>query len=281
MAGLEIRPGIGPLLALRAADGAEALVTAHGAHVIGWKTPDGIERLFLSERAAFGGNAAIRGGVPVIFPQFAGEGPLPKHGFARNRPWRLIGSGTPASGPATAIFALDDDVATRAIWLHAFHAELTLQLHGPRLAVGLAVTNTGDAPIRFTAALHSYLRVDDIADARIGGLGGLRYRDSAAGGRTATEAAGSLAIAGEVDRIYFDAPAALELVEPRRRLRIESRGLADAVVWNPGEAKAAELADLHAGGWRQFVCVEAAVVGRPVELMPGAQWQGQQTLVGA
>ena len=28
--------------------------------------------------------------MPVCFPQFAERGPLPKHGFVRNLPWRLL-----------------------------------------------------------------------------------------------------------------------------------------------------------------------------------------------
>ena len=43
-------------------------------------------------------------------------------------------------------------------------------------------------------------------------------------------------------------------------------GLADAVVWNIGEAKSAEMKDLGAGEWRKYVCVEAAQIGSPVKV---------------
>lgn len=271
--------GVGKVLQLRAADGAEVRVAAHGAHVLSWKTPDGIERLFLSGLAEFGGTAAIRGGIPVIFPQFAGEGPLPKHGFARNRPWQLIDARQPSAGPATASFQLFDDAATQAIWPQSFRAQLSIRVGGNALAVSLSITNTDRAPTRFTAALHSYLRVDAIADVRLQGLQGLRYRDTAAGGSAGTETAAALEIVGEVDRIYFDAPPALELVEPQRRLRVESAGFVDAVVWNPGELKAQGLPDLDRGGWQRFLCVESASIGRPVELSSGQGWQGSQTLI--
>jgi D-hexose-6-phosphate mutarotase len=35
-------------------------------------------------------NRPARGGVPVIFPQFAEHGPLIKHGFARNLLWNFV-----------------------------------------------------------------------------------------------------------------------------------------------------------------------------------------------
>jgi glucose-6-phosphate 1-epimerase len=263
-----------PSLQLSTPDGAAAEVFEHGAHVASWKPAGDSERLFLSGSSIFREGTAIRGGVPVIFPQFAAEGPLPKHGFARTLNWRLLGR-----TQDSVALALEDSEATRAIWPHSFACELIVRLAAQRLSIDLAVTNRGDAAFAFTAALHTYLRVDDIAAARVSGLKGLRYRDSAKGGAERSEADEPVAIAGEVDRIYFDAPAELELIEPARRLRVLQEGFTDTVVWNPGADKGAALSDLEAGGYRRMLCIEAAVVGRPVELAPGAHWRGSQTLV--
>jgi glucose-6-phosphate 1-epimerase len=52
-------------------------------------------------------------------------------------------------------------------------------------------------------------------------------------------------------------------------------------VWNPGAERAAALSDLDAGGYRNFLCVEAANIGVPVRLGPGAEWRGRQRLVQA
>jgi glucose-6-phosphate 1-epimerase len=82
-----------------------------------------------------------------------------------------------------------------------------------------------------------------------------------------------------VDRLYLGAPAELRLVETGRMTVIRPAGFPDAVVWNPGAAKAADMTDLEAGEYRQFVCVEAAASGAPVALAPGERWQGAQTLV--
>ena len=51
-----------------------------------------------------------------------------------------------------------------------------------QLSVTLEVANTGDTPFAFTAALHTYLRVADIANVTIEGLQGCDYEDSANGG---------------------------------------------------------------------------------------------------
>lgn len=266
------------ILRLQSADGASATIHSHGAHVLGWQPAGGTERLFLSRTAILDGSAAIRGGVPVIFPQFAGEGPLPKHGFARNRRWSLGSQSLDAEGKAIAIWRLTDDEETRAIWSQRFAAELIVELIGSTLAVRLAVTNTGTAGFRFTAALHTYLAVGDVEQSVVIGLQHLRYRDSAAGGIERVETSPELGIKGEMDRIYFDSPPDLILREPGATTLVQSTGFSDAVIWNPGEALARKFTDLEAGGWRRMLCIEAAQIGNPVRLAPGERWEGSQSI---
>jgi glucose-6-phosphate 1-epimerase len=264
------------ILTLRADDGATTEIHRHGAHVTSWRPSNGEERLYLSAASEFGGAAAIRGGVPVIFPQFAAEGPLPRHGFARTSTWSLGGVCRAADGAAELDMVLRDTADTRAIWDAAFKAVLSVSVFGQQLAITLAVENVGDAAFSFTAALHTYLRVRDVADAEIVGLRGTRFR---APDRTLVEDdAERLRIEGFLDRVYVGAPSHLELHEGGRRMMIDAEGFPDAVVWNPGRERAAALADLDPGGERHFVCIEAAVVHEPVTIGLRRRWMGSQTL---
>jgi glucose-6-phosphate 1-epimerase len=272
-----------PALHLVAGDGARACVLLHGAHLVSWVPAGGTEQLYLSPRAVFDGQQAIRGGVPVIFPQFNQRGPLPRHGLARQRPWRAL-SLEQAAGDALAVLRLVDDAATRAIWPQPFVAELSVRISGARLDIELAVEHrqpdeAGPAPaeMAFTAALHTYLRVADVTSSRLDGLQRLRYEDSVRGAQQ-VDMAPHVAPEGELDRIYFDAARPLRLHDGGRRVDIASHGFADVVVWNPGAQAGARIADLPADGWREFLCVEAAAIGAPVRVAAGDCWVGRQTL---
>ncbi len=265
-------------LLLSAADGASARIHLHGAHVSAW-TPagEGSSRLFLSERAVYAEGVPIRGGVPVIFPQFAGKGPFIKHGFARILPWQLLGQSALADGRAQAVFILRDSPATLAYWPHVFCAQLTITLAGTKLELQLRINNNGASAFDFTAALHSYLAVTEIDTAQLRGLQGCDYDDTSAAGLRRQDASAALRIVGEVDRNYFDTPAELTLSEPRRSLGITQQGFCDTVVWNPGAIASKDFKDLAADGYRRFICIEAASIQRPITLVPGAEWQGSQT----
>jgi glucose-6-phosphate 1-epimerase len=265
---------------LRSADGATAEVHLHGAHVTSWRPAlSGDERLFLSARSGFHGSAAIRGGIPVIFPQFASEGPLPKHGFARTSVWTLAEEKKEQDGSAVATLTLASSAQTQAIWPASFLATLTVRAHGSTLRVELEVRNTGAETVAFTAALHTYLRVHDVGQTQLIGLRGIRYRESAAPGVFKADDDEVLRIVGEVDRVYVDAPHRLVMREPDRELAIEAAGFRDVVVWNPGAARAAELKDMEPEGELRMLCVEAAAVQRPVRLHPDDRWAGSQTLI--
>ena len=272
-----------PALQLTAGDGASACVLLHGAHLVSWVPAGGVEQLYLSPQAVFDGRQAVRGGVPVVFPQFNQRGPLPRHGFARTLPWRAL-SLEQGADDALAVLRLVDDETTRAIWPQAFVAELSVRITGARLDIELAVEHrepdeAGPAPaaMAFTAALHTYLRVADAASSRLDGLQRLRYEDSVRGTQQ-VDMAPHVTPAGELDRIYFDAARPLRLHDGERRIEIASQGFADVVVWNPGPQACARIADMPAEGWREMLCVEAAAVGAPVQVPVGECWIGRQTL---
>ena len=263
---------------IAADDGARAEAFTHGAHVTSWKTAGGDERLFLSERSAFAAGAPIRGGIPVIFPQFGSMGPLEKHGFVRLAEWEAMRVGRAANGRGEAQFRLTATPRTKALWNHTFQTSVVVTVQGMTLAVALSVANTDTAAFDFTAALHTYFRVDDARTVCVMGLQGIAYRDAAAGGIENVQQEEELRLNGEVDRIYLGVPGALEVRDEVRRTKVAQTGFSDVVVWNPGAELAAKLSDLEPGGWLRMLCVEAAIVSAPVRLEPGERWTGQQTL---
>jgi glucose-6-phosphate 1-epimerase len=267
-----------PYVSLRAEDGAAADVYLHGAHVTSWRpAPDGDERLFLSARSEFRHGAAIRGGIPVIFPQFAAEGPLPRHGFARTLEWTLDGV-EHGENDAVATFSFRPTPAVHALWPSEFLATLDVRVGGSRLLVTLGVENVGASPFSFTCALHTYLRVRDAAQAELVGLKGARFRDAHDTTKLRLDDEPVLRVTGELDRVYVGAPPSLILREPKRALRIGTRDFPDVVVWNPGRRRAAALADMEPNGERSMLCVEAAVVQMPITLASGGHWRGSQVL---
>lgn len=265
-------------ITVRAADGASVQMTAQGAHVCSWIPAGGQEQLFLSKTSEWREGVAIRGGVPVIFPQFGGLGNLPKHGFARTAHWTLQSCSNDAQGKGIAVFVLQDNEASRAVWPYAFTAQLRVTVHADQLNIALDIRNTGTDSFSFTAALHTYFAVQDIAAARLHGLQHCQYRDSMNGGQLCTETADSLHITAETDRIYLNTPSELRLQQPQQVMQIRSEGFADTVVWNPGATGAVKLSDLEPEGHQRMLCVEAAAIGQPVILAAGQSWCGQQQL---
>lgn len=270
------RHGLG-VLRLQGPSGAVVEICEQGAHVLSWRDATGVERLFLSPLARFAPGAAIRGGVPVVFPQFSGRGVLPKHGFARGLPWRILSA---SSDPTSARlrFVLTDDPDTLALWPHAFEACLEVVLEADALEIALEVRNTGGAAFAFTAALHGYLAVDDLRGVGVHGLEGRPYEDAADAGQWRMQDPGALRFDGELDRVYPEVSGPVLLEERGRRLHVSAGGFPDVVVWNPGPTLAAGLADLGAGQHLHFACIEAAAVLKPVVLAPEGTWKGWQRL---
>lgn len=185
--------------------GASLDVYLWGGCITSFKSPAGQELLFVSSKAVWDGVKPIRGGIPIAFPQFASQGPLPQHGFARNSLWTLE-----SVGNGTAVLSLRDSDATRAVWPHAFALRLRIAFDDSRLTTHLDVENPAGSPAPFAweALQHSYFAVgaDAVSGVRVRGLKGVTYLSKPDGGAAFVEQADDMQLAGEVDRIYCNTP---------------------------------------------------------------------------
>ncbi len=268
-----------PKVVLTHPSGGTAEIYLNGGHCTSWIPAGGTDVLFMGKTAAFAPGDPIRGGIPVVFPQFANTGPLPQHGFARKSEWKVAEDDEANDQMKVKLF-LQDDHRTRELWDHHFRTELTVSVGERSLEVKLDVKNIGDDHFAFTAALHTYLAVADIRETAIRGLTGKWYVDKTQGGIEVKDEAKKLVVADEIDRVYLGAPKKIE-VEDRgnsRRIEVRSAGFKDAVVWNPWAEKVTGFIGLDNDDYARMICIESAQLGSSVKLKPEASWSGSQTL---
>ena len=268
-------------LTLTNTSGASADIYRYGAHLTSWKTASGKEWMFLSEQAQFAAGKAIRGGVPVIFPQFSGFGAGPRHGFARNLEWQLENEPREQNGESRCKFILEANDNTLAIWPHRFRAEFIASLTAQQLTMTLAIHNMDSAPFTFTAALHTYFAVSDIHKVALQGLSGLSYWDNNGSDFKRDrfiQNDDQLTFPDAIDRVYFSCQKSLQLVDGNERLSIQADGFNEVVVWNPGAEATKKLDDMADNEYQKMLCIEAALIDKPITLAPGETWHGSQIL---
>ena len=244
--------------------GATAVVALKGGQVLSF-VPAGSasDVLWLSPEARLDGAKAVRGGIPVCWPWFGPhprEAGWPAHGVARTAAWQVISTEKSGGGVRLRLgFQPDAGVTGSPGRDVGVVLEVTL---GEALDLALVTRNDGPDAIEITQALHTYLRVGDIADISIAGLEHRDYVDQLSAGVLRRQV-GPVTITGEVDRIYLESEDAVAVSDPAlgRRIIVTKSGSASTVVWNPWVEKAARLGDLGSDGYRRFVCVETANAG--------------------
>ena len=236
-----------------------AEIYLHGAHITHFQKKAEAPLLFLSEASEFLAGKPIRGGVPIIFPWFGPREGLPSHGVARTAEWELAARSVQPDGTVKLYFRLPA----------AIEVEYVVTV-GDTLAMELLVRNAGQTDYSFESCLHTYFSVSAIKAIAITGLADTTYHDKVTGA-TRVESSAPLHIASEVDRIYQDTTAAVEIHDPglKRTIRVEKSGSNSTVVWNPWLDKSQRMADFGDDEYLQMVCVESGnVAAHKITLAP-------------
>ncbi len=246
----------------------------HGAHVTAWHPRGADEVLFVSQQSLWQDGKAIRGGVPICFPWFAGkadDATAPAHGVVRTVGWQL--ESIHAADDAVVVRMATASAATSKRWFAGDFQAVLQASFGATLALDLTIINTGNEPLRYEEALHAYFTVGQIQAVRLRGLDGVEYIDKTAANRRHVQQ-GEIDITAETDRIYLNTAAAVEIDDAalRRTIRVSKQHSLSTVVWNPWIAKAQAMADFGDQQWPHMICVETCNVGEhAVQLAPGQQ----------
>lgn len=218
-------------------------------------------------------NKPARGGVPVLFPQFADRGPLQKHGYARNVPW-VLDREEHTDSTHLLNFSLNVSTNTWPEWPYAACLELRVSAGIGSLDMTLRVVNTGEVPFEFTGGLHPYFAISDPMQFKLTGLDGCSLVDKLDTTLQNESALGPRLTGAELERLYLNAPAVQLEGSPLGTVDLSTTGFTNWMVWNPGADLAKSIADLPNEDWRRFVCVEPVIADTPLSLEAGEVFAG-------
>ncbi len=262
-------------------DKASAGIALHGGHVVSFQPAGQEDLIWMSDTAIFDGKAALRGGIPICWPWF-GRIAAPAHGFARNSTWQLIEHRENDNGVIVEL-GLDSSEESLRIWPHLFSVRLTVEVT-EQLKVSLKVDNIDQQPWTFSGALHTYLNVGDIKQAKVTGMGpeyidSLQNDDVIQGGQ-------ELVLSDTIDRVYTQPESDILIQDPvlQRTLTVTNHGHNCAVLWNPWLEGAQSMGDMPDNGYETFLCVESTLHAPSIEqgktLQPGETYQ-LETIISA
>lgn len=215
-----------------------------------------------------------RGGVPVLFPQFANNGALSKHGFARNLPW--IKSNEEMSSCFHRIqYSLVIEPNFDLNWPHKALLELDLCVSPDGFKQKLTVMNAGTTSFDWTGGLHPYFAVSDLCKIEVDGLRDITYFDCHNPTHTNPQI-GNLHFDDQPCEKLFDAAPNLIIQDKKFELVISTSGFSQWMIWNPGKMN--NLADLPLDAWKSFICIEPVIVSKPNRLSPGETFVGEMAI---
>lgn len=277
-------PGDLPQVTVTHKSGGQLKIFLLGAHVASWKPNNSQEVFYMSPNSQFKEGTAIRGGIPLCFPQFSKDGPITQpHGFARTSMWSIKSTLLGPKGELEINFNLSPNSLSQSLWPNNdFEAVLSASL-SENLSMKFTVKNLGKSSFSFNNAFHSYFNISSIENVFVKGLQGLRFIDKMKDNQDFREEHEKLSITAATDRVYRNAPDYISIADPgfKREIVLEKSNQADAIVWNPWDDGAKKIADLGESNHKNFICLEAGNATRSnslITLQPEESFQCMQRI---
>ena len=242
-----------------------------GAQVLHAAFGSGLELLYLSPLVDLYPENPIRGGIPLMFPQFGDSGPLRKHGFVRDLQWNLVDETENADGK-NLTYVLDVKATDFPEWPFDASLKFNVGLSLQTLTIGLSVQNTGTQAFSFTGGFHPYFAISSRKDILLNGLEGLPFKDS-----FPSDNAYELTAEGLVERQYMG-DAEIRFYNGSKWLKLTASGFDSWMIWNPGRVGAKKISDLPEDDWDRFICIEPIVLAETISLNPDQDYKGQMTI---
>lgn len=213
-----------------------------------------------------------RAGIPVIFPQFAERGPLQKHGFARNKYWNLIEE-IADSTQSRIVYALEINSGDYPEWPFSAKLQLAIVASKNTIDITFVIQNIGQETFSWTGGLHPYFAVDDLLQVKVSGLKGCFVENRYDSAQTVMPHE-FLTFDRNIFESLIDSLGPIELVTSKSRIKLESTGFNQWMIWNPGQDGAKSIDDLPCEDWAKFICIEPVIVGNPNQLKARESFKG-------
>ena len=249
-----------PMICIRTQH-ASATICLYGAQLLSYIPQGQKDILWMSEDSFFENGKPIRGGVPVCFPWFGPhvtDKTKPQHGFARLQEWDVINTEESKDEMVTVTLSLQESPFSHEFWPCSFKAIAQFSI-GKKLEIKLTVTNTGKDAFEYSDALHTYFNISDIAAIDIEGLQNASYYEGFDMDLKKQQTP-LFSFTAETNRRYIDHTGDCIINDPgySRKIRCGKTGSKVSVIWNPWEATAKTMTDIHPGGYKTYVCAEPA-----------------------
>eukprot|EP00956_Cyclotella_meneghiniana_P029054 scaffold69317_cov77-Cyclotella_meneghiniana.AAC.2 len=216
------------------------------------------------------GSKAIRGGIPLCFPQFGQpDKSYPQHGFLRNNYWSIV-NGSKFDNEEGAGISLE------------LYLKDVVNARGGKWDVG---TNL-DCKCTFMVLLHTYYLVAekkalDGSVCNVKGLEGYTVSDKISG-QDYILGSDPITIPEQIiDRVYSPPEGKVDLevtvaAGPTNTISLKASGQVDGqqvpisgVVWNPHEINAKKMGDFGDDQYNEMICVEPGMLSNVPMLQGG------------